>query len=29
VKGDIAGLSVAGVTNEKIQQRVAQIGIEG
>lgn len=29
VKGDVAGLSVAGVTNEKIQQRVAQIGIEG
>ncbi len=29
VKGDIAGLAVAGTTNEKIQQRVAQIGIEG
>ena len=28
VKGDIAGLAVAGTTNEKIQQRVAQIGIE-
>ncbi|OPZ26170.1 MAG: AAA-like domain protein [Lentisphaerae bacterium ADurb.BinA184] len=29
VKGDIAGLSQPGVTNEKISQRVAQIGIEG
>ncbi len=29
VKGDVAGLAMAGVTNEKIQQRVAQIGIEG
>jgi DNA helicase HerA-like ATPase len=29
VKGDVAGLALAGVTNEKIQQRVAQIGIEG
>jgi uncharacterized protein len=28
VKGDIAGLAMAGVTNEKIKQRVAQIGIE-
>ena len=28
VKGDVAGLSQAGVVNEKIQQRVAQIGIE-
>lgn len=28
VKGDVAGLALAGVTNEKIQQRVAQIGIE-
>ena len=29
VKGDVAGLALAGVTNEKIQQRVAQIGIDG
>ncbi|OGW43100.1 MAG: ATP-binding protein [Nitrospirae bacterium RBG_13_41_22] len=29
VKGDVAGLALAGLTNEKIQQRVAQIGIEG
>src|SRR4030042_3482083 len=29
VKGDVAGMAVAGITNEKIQQRVAQIGIEG
>ena len=29
VKGDIAGLSMAGVTSEKIKQRVAQTGIEG
>jgi hypothetical protein len=29
VKGDVAGLAQAGVSNEKIQQRVAQIGIEG
>ena len=29
VKGDVAGLSVAGTMNEKIQQRVAEIGIEG
>lgn len=29
VKGDVAGLAMAGVPNEKIQQRVAQIGIEG
>lgn len=28
VKGDIAGLALAGITNEKIQQRIAQIGIE-
>ena len=27
VKGDVAGLAVAGVASEKIQQRVAQIGI--
>jgi hypothetical protein len=29
VKGDVAGLAMAGLTNEKIQQRVVQIGIEG
>jgi DNA helicase HerA-like ATPase len=29
VKGDVAGLAMAGITNEKIQQRVAQISIEG
>jgi hypothetical protein len=29
VKGDVAGLAMAGVSNEKIQQRVAQSGIEG
>jgi len=29
VKGDVAGLALAGNSNEKIQQRVAQIGIEG
>ncbi|GAB2505303.1 helicase HerA-like domain-containing protein [Arenimonas alkanexedens] len=29
VKGDIAGLAVAGVPNEKIAARVAQIGVEG
>jgi hypothetical protein len=29
VKGDVAGLAQAGVSNEKVQQRVAQIGIEG
>lgn len=29
VKGDVAGLAMAGVANEKLQQRVAQIGIEG
>lgn len=29
VKGDVAGLSMAGVSNEKIQQRVTQIGIDG
>jgi uncharacterized protein len=28
VKGDVAGLAMAGVTNEKVQQRVTQIGIE-
>ncbi|HKQ57297.1 MAG TPA: helicase HerA-like domain-containing protein, partial [Candidatus Eisenbacteria bacterium] len=29
VKGDVAGLACAGTANEKIQQRVTQIGIEG
>src|SRR3989337_3892730 len=29
VKGDVAGLAMPGVTTEKIQQRVAEIGIEG
>jgi DNA double-strand break repair helicase HerA and related ATPase len=29
VKGDVAGLALPGTSNEKIQQRVAQIGIEG
>jgi uncharacterized protein len=29
VKGDVAGLAMAGVSNEKIQQRVAEIGLEG
>src|SRR5512136_1450113 len=29
VKGDVAGLAMAGVMNEKVQQRVAQIGIDG
>lgn len=29
VKGDVAGLALPGVANEKIQQRVAQIGIDG
>ena len=28
-KGDVAGLALAGVSNEKILQRVAQIGMEG
>ena len=28
VKGDVAGLAAAGTLNDKIQQRVAQIGIE-
>jgi hypothetical protein len=28
VKGDVAGLAMAGVTNEKIRQRVAQVGME-
>ena len=29
VKGDVAGLALAGSDSEKIRQRVAQIGIEG
>src|SRR3990167_4376699 len=29
VKGDVAGLAPAGAPNEKLQQRVAQTGIEG
>jgi uncharacterized protein len=29
VKGDVAGLALAGVMNEKVQQRITQIGIEG
>jgi uncharacterized protein len=29
VKGDVAGLALAGAASEKTQQRVAQIGIEG
>ena len=29
VKGDVAGLALPGTANEKIQERVAQIGIEG
>jgi len=29
VKGDVAGLAMAGTTNDKIKQRVEQIGIEG
>ena len=29
VKGDVAGLALPGATSEKIQQRVAQIGIDG
>jgi len=29
VKGDVAGLAMAGVASEKIQQRVAQIGMAG
>lgn len=29
VKSDVAGLAMAGVVSEKLQQRVAQIGIEG
>jgi DNA helicase HerA-like ATPase len=29
VKGDVSGLAAAGAANEKIQQRVAQIGVDG
>src|SRR5262245_57360360 len=29
VKGDVAGIAAAGTPNEKVQQRVAQIGIQG
>lgn len=29
VKGDVSGLAMAGSANEKIQQRIAQIGIDG
>jgi DNA helicase HerA-like ATPase len=29
VKGDVSGLAAAGAANEKIKQRVAQIGIDG
>jgi uncharacterized protein len=29
VKGDVAGLAVPGIPSEMVQQRVAQIGIEG
>ncbi|MDX9787393.1 MAG: DUF853 family protein [Desulfobacterales bacterium] len=29
VKGDVAGLAMAGIPNEKIQQRVTQIGMAG
>jgi hypothetical protein len=29
VKGDVAGLAVPGVTNEKVKQRVTQTGVEG
>ncbi|MCF6155750.1 MAG: DUF853 family protein [Candidatus Brocadia sp.] len=29
VKGDVAGLAMAGTANEKIRQRIAQIGVEG
>jgi DNA helicase HerA-like ATPase len=29
VKGDVSGLALAGISNEKIQKRVVQIGIEG
>jgi DNA helicase HerA-like ATPase len=29
VKGDVAGLAIAGTSNDKIRERVAQIGIQG
>ena len=29
VKGDVAGLAVAGATGDKLQARIAQIGVEG
>ena len=29
VKGDVSGLAMAGITNDKIQQRITQIGIDG
>jgi uncharacterized protein len=29
VKGDVSGLATAGISSEKLQQRVTQIGIEG
>jgi DNA helicase HerA-like ATPase len=29
VKGDVAGLAMPGVPSEKVQQRVAQIGVDG
>ncbi len=29
VKGDVAGLALPGAGNEKVQQRVSQIGVEG
>lgn len=29
VKGDVAGLAMAGASNEKIEDRVCQIGVEG
>ncbi|MBP6216552.1 MAG: DUF853 family protein [Luteimonas sp.] len=29
VKGDVSGLAVAGTSNEKLQQRIEQIGVDG
>ncbi len=29
VKGDVSGLAMAGITNDKIRQRITQIGIDG
>jgi DNA helicase HerA-like ATPase len=29
VKGDVAGISMPGTLNDKIQQRINEIGIEG